>query len=57
MKAKYREKARESAHDWYIILTSGEAGTLFAAQCARELRESGLTYCQIRDKLAGVGIK
>ncbi len=57
MKGQYKQQARISAFKWFTLLSVGAQGSLKAMQKAHDLRKSGYTYCQIRDRLAGVGIK
>ncbi len=57
MKSKYKQQARISAFKWFTLLIVGVQGSLGAVQKARGLREAGHTYCQIRDRFAGMGIK
>ena len=57
MKGKYKQQARISAFKWFTLLIVGVQGSLGAVQKARALREAGHTYCQIRDRFAGMGIK
>ena len=57
MKGKYKQQARISAFKWFTLLIVGAQGSLAAMQKAHGLRKAGYTYCQIRDRFAGMGIK
>lgn len=57
MKGLYRQQARNSAAEWYSLLAVGKQGSPEAMQKAYSLRKAGYTYCQIRDRFAGLGIK
>lgn len=57
MKGFYKQQARNSAAEWYTLLSVGAQGSIEAMQKAYALRKAGYTYCQIRDLFAGIGIK
>lgn len=57
MKSRYKQQSRINAFKWFTLLSTGAQGSLAAMQKAHDLRKAGYTYCQIRDQLAGLGIK